>query len=87
MYKRLDRVHRSIPLVLELVTLITVGVLLTWDVNPKVFPAKARDFLGAFPLTMIAIAYLFYQSVRRPGPKEFVKAILLLAQVHCCMSQ
>jgi hypothetical protein len=77
MYKRLDRAHRSMPLVLGLVTLISVGVLLTWDLNPKVFPVKAHDFLGALPLVMIAIAYLLYQSVRWPAPKEFVKAILL----------
>jgi hypothetical protein len=30
MYKRLDRAHRAIPLVLGVVTLISVGVLLAW---------------------------------------------------------
>ena len=77
MYKRLDRVHRVIPLVLGVVTLIGVGVLLAWHVNPKSFPARAHDFLAAFPLAMIAIAYLLYQSARRPAAKEFVKAIML----------
>jgi peptidoglycan/LPS O-acetylase OafA/YrhL len=79
MDKRLDRAHRAIPLVLGLVTLISVGVLLAWDLNPTFFPAKAHNFLGALPLAMIAIAYLFYQSVRRPAAKEFVKAIMLAA--------
>jgi hypothetical protein len=50
MYKRLDRADRSIPLVLGLVTLISVGVLLTWDVNPQVFPANAgMTFLARSP--------------------------------------
>jgi peptidoglycan/LPS O-acetylase OafA/YrhL len=75
--KRLDRVHRAIPLVLGVVTLTSVGVLLAWNVNPKFFPARAHDFFAAFPLAMIAIAYLLYQSARRPPAKEFFKAILL----------
>jgi uncharacterized membrane protein len=77
MYKRLDRAHRAIPLTLGVVTLISVGVLLAWHVSPKFFPARAHDFLAAFPLAMIAIAYLLYQRARRPGVKEFVKAIML----------
>jgi peptidoglycan/LPS O-acetylase OafA/YrhL len=77
MYKRLDRAHRAIPLVLGVVTLISVGVLLAWHLNPKFFPGDAHDFLAAFPLAMIAIAYLLYQSARRPAPKEYVKAIVL----------
>jgi len=77
MYKRLDRAQRAIPLVLGMVALIGVGVLLAWHVNPKFFPARAHDFLAAFPLALIAIAYLLYQSARRPAAKEFVKAIML----------
>ena len=77
MYKRLDRAHRAMPLVLGVVTLIGAGVLLAWDVNPKFFPARAHDFLAAFPLAIIAIAYLLYQSAHRPAVKEFVKATLL----------
>jgi hypothetical protein len=77
MYKRLDRAHRAIPLVLGLATLINVGVLLAWDVDPQFFPARAHDFLAAFPLAMIAIAYLLYQSAHRPAAKEFAKAMVL----------
>ena len=77
MYKRIDRTHRAIPLILGVVTLISVGALLAWDVNPKVFPARAHEFLAAFPLAMIAIAYLLYQIAHRLAAKEFVKAILL----------
>jgi hypothetical protein len=77
MFKRLDRAHRAIPLMLGLVTLISVGVLLVWDLNPKFFPARAHDFLAAFPLVIIATAYLLYQGARRPAAKEFVKAMML----------
>ena len=54
-------------------------MLLTWDVNPKWFPARAHDSLAAFPLAMIAIAYVLYQTARRPSAMEFVKAIMLAA--------
>ena len=77
MYKRLDRAHRAIPLVLGVVTLISLGVLLAWHVNPKFFPARAHDFLAAFPLAMIATAYLLYQSARRPAattPRRSVRS-------------
>jgi peptidoglycan/LPS O-acetylase OafA/YrhL len=77
MYKRVDRAHRAMSLVLGVLTLISLGVLLEWDVNPKFFPARAHGFLAAFPLAMIAIAYLLYQSTRRPSAKEFLKALML----------
>ena len=77
MYTRLDRAHRAIPVFLGVITLAGVAVLLLWDVAPALFPARAHDLLGAFPLAMIAVAYLVYQSVHRPPPKEWLKAILL----------
>ena len=77
MNKRIDRAHRALPLILGMVTLISVVVLLGWDLNPKFFPARAHGFLAAFPLATIAIAYLLYQRARRPAAKEFVKAIML----------
>lgn len=77
MYKRLDRAHRAVPAVLGAITLAGVGVLFVYDVSPTLFPARAHDFLGAFPLAMIAFAYLVYQSVHRPSAKEWFKAILL----------
>ena len=83
MYKRLDRAHRVIPLVLGVVTLIGIGFLLAWNVNPKFFPARAHEFLAAFPLAMIAIAYLLYQSARRPAAKEFAKAVMLAVAYLC----
>lgn len=73
----LDRAHRAAPISLGMITLGFVLVLLVWDIRPKLFPARAHDFLGALPLALIAIAYLVYQSVRRPGPAETFKAALL----------
>jgi hypothetical protein len=77
MYIRLDRAHRALPVILGVVTLASVGVLLAWDAYPGLFPARAHNILGAFPLAMIAVAYLVYQSAHRPARLEVVKAILL----------
>jgi hypothetical protein len=77
MYKRLARAHRALPLVLGVLTLLSVAVLLVWDVRPTFFPARAHDILAAIALTVIAIAYLAYQSAHKPPAKELLKAILL----------
>lgn len=69
--------RRSLPVILCVVTLISVGVLLVWDLVPGLFPAKAHDFLAALPLAMIACVCLLYEAVRRPSRSELVKAILL----------
>ena len=76
---RLDRAHRLFPVVLGVITLATVGVLLVWDAFPRLFPARSHDFLAAFSLAMIALAYLVYQIAQRPEPAELAKAILLAA--------
>lgn len=77
MKSHLDRAHRAAPLLLGGLTLIAVAVLLVWDVAPTLFPARAHDLLGALPLALIALAYLVYQTLRRPGPAELFKATLL----------
>ena len=77
MYKPLDRAHRTMSLVLGVLTLVSLTMLLAWNVNPKFFSIRAHGLLAAFPLTMIAIAYLLYQSARRPSAKEFLKAMML----------
>ncbi|HME34329.1 MAG TPA: hypothetical protein VKF84_03750 [Candidatus Sulfotelmatobacter sp.] len=69
--------RRSLPVILCVVTLVSVGVLLLWEVFPRLFPARAHNFLAAFPLAMIACACLVYEAVRRPSRSELVKAILL----------
>jgi len=77
LYSRLDRAHRALPVALGVVTLASVGVLFAWDAIPRVFPARSHDFLAAFSLAMIAIAYLVYQVAHRPPRMEFVKAAML----------
>jgi hypothetical protein len=77
MYSRLDRIHRALAVILGVITLVSVVVLFAWDAFPGYFPAKAHDVLGAFPLAMIAIAYLVYQTAHRPPFRELVKATML----------
>ncbi|HUD64895.1 MAG TPA: hypothetical protein VMQ17_09970 [Candidatus Sulfotelmatobacter sp.] len=77
MYIRLDRAHRALPVILGVITLASVVVLLAWDAFPRLFPARAHDVLAAFPLAMIAVAYLLYQSAHRPARLEVVKAVML----------
>lgn len=77
MYSRLDHVHRAVPVLLGIITLAGVAALATWDIAPRLFPLQAHEFLAAFPLAMIALAYLVYQWAHRPSLAEFVKAFLL----------
>jgi hypothetical protein len=77
MKAHLDRAHRAAPVFLGVITLLSVVILLVWDALPSRFPAGAHDLLGALPLALIALAYLVYQTVRRPSPAELFKAILL----------
>jgi hypothetical protein len=59
------------------IAMLSLVVLVFWDVGPSLFPARAHDVLGAVPLALIAIAYLAHQAVLRPGKKDVFKAILL----------
>jgi len=77
MYLRLDRSHRFLPVLLGVVTLTGVGVLLVWDTFPRLFPPGSHDWIAAFPLATIAVAYLLYQIAHRPPAKEFLKAMML----------
>jgi hypothetical protein len=77
MYSRLNRARRAIPAIAGVITLASVIVLFAWDAFPGLFPARAHDILAAFPLAMIAFAYLAYQTAHRPAPLELLKAILL----------
>ncbi len=77
MYSRLDRAHRSLPVVLGVITLADVAVLLVWDAFPWLFPARSHDFLAAFSMAGIAFSYLVYQGVHRPPARELMKAVML----------
>ncbi len=69
----------AIAVALGSTTLISSAALLVWDVRPELFPHRAHDYLAAFALAVIAVAWLLWQAVRRVSTKEFVKAILLAA--------
>ena len=77
MHDRLDRLHRAAPVILGGASLLSVVALLAWDLTPRSFPDRAHEVLGAMPLALIAIAYLVYQSARRPRLGELAKAVLL----------
>jgi hypothetical protein len=57
--------------------MLSLVVLVVWDVGPSLFPTRAHDVLGAVPLALIALAYLVHQAVLRPGRKDLFKAFLL----------
>lgn len=76
---RLRWARRYFPRLLGAVTLADVGVLFAWDGFPNRFPAHAHDFLAAFSLAAIALAYLAFQIQRRAAGWEFGKSILLAA--------
>jgi hypothetical protein len=77
MYIRLDRAHRALAVILGIVTLASVVILFVWNAVPQLFPARTHDYLGAFSLAMIAVAYLVYQAAHRPSGREFAKAVML----------
>jgi hypothetical protein len=60
-------------------TLVSVLLLIVWDAYPRAFPARAHELLGALPLALIAVTYLWYQAVRRPRAAELLKAMILAA--------
>jgi uncharacterized membrane protein len=66
-----------LPAILGVLTLFSVVLLLAWDVFPGLFASGAHSLLGALPLALIALAYLVYQTVRRPERAEAFKAVLL----------
>ncbi len=74
----LRRFPLHVPMVLGVIALASVGPLAAWNFFPALFPQHAHDLLGAFPLGLIAFAYLAHQVVaRRPERKDLAKAILL----------
>ena len=77
MYTRLVRSKRLFAAALGSVTLASVAALLAWDVAPRLFPSGSHEFLAAFSLAMIALAYLVYQIAHRPPAMELLKAIML----------
>ena len=77
MYFRLPRNNRVLPVFLGALTLADVLVLFVWNAFPARFPARSHEFLAAFSLALIAVAYLIYQVAHRPPWKEMFKAAML----------
>jgi hypothetical protein len=83
MYRRIDRAHRMAPVILGVLTLISVAALLGLDAMPSILPGKPHDAVAAFALGMIAFAYLVYQSAHRPPGREVLKAVILALAFVC----
>jgi hypothetical protein len=77
MLKHPERSRLLVPMVLGGIALLSLVVLVAWDAIPSLFPARAHDVLGAFPLAVIAFAYLGHQAVLCPGRKSLLRAIVL----------
>jgi hypothetical protein len=84
----MSRSSPSLRVALGVVTLASLGPLIVWDVSPGAFPARAHQVLAATPLTVVALALLVHQGIRRVAPMEFAKAILsAVAFVFWAMNQ
>lgn len=46
---------------------------------PAKFPARSHDYLAAFSLAMIALAFLVFRLVNRAAPADLAKAGVLAA--------
>ena len=73
------RIRRVPQFVIGAAAVGGVTMLLAWDLRPGLFPARAHDFLAAFPLAMIACAILLHELIGSPDRSEFVKALMLAA--------
>jgi uncharacterized membrane protein YoaK (UPF0700 family) len=74
---RLQSTRRAVPVFLGVAALVSAAVLLAGDAYPRLLQTNARGLLGALPLVFIAVAYLAYEIIRRPGKAELLKATLL----------
>jgi hypothetical protein len=71
--------RRIVPLLLAAITFASLFALLVWDVRPELFPQNAHALLGAFPLAMIAIAWLAHHAAQGGSLRDWLKAALLAA--------
>jgi hypothetical protein len=74
-----ERLLRTLGLLLGGVTLASVALLLVWDLVPARFPPHAHDALSALPLALIALAWLAHRLGSRPTLAELARAALLAA--------
>ena len=74
-----ERIRRLIPLSLGVATLAGVALLYAEDAAPGLFPAGSHIVFSAFPLAMIALAYVVFQLAHRRTATELAKALLVAA--------
>jgi hypothetical protein len=77
MFPAILRTRRAIATALGVLTLLSVAALLAFDVSTGLFVGGPHDVLAAAPLILIAVAYVVYQAIQRPPPKEWAKTTLL----------
>lgn len=64
-------------MVLGAAATIASVVLLVWDAGPEMFPPRAHDYLGAFALGAIAVAWFLWQKARGMSAAECVRTAIL----------
>jgi hypothetical protein len=75
----MGKVGTGIAVMLGGMTIVSSVILLMWDLRPDAFPARAHDYLAAFALAVIALAWMLWQALQRVSSMEFVKTMLLSA--------
>ncbi|MGO9835864.1 MAG: hypothetical protein ACLP1X_16805 [Polyangiaceae bacterium] len=61
---------------LGVTALTAVALLIAWEVSPRLFPAKAHEFLAALPLALVAFGYFAHKASHKPTRSELVEAAL-----------
>ena len=81
--RKIEGLMKAIAVILGAVTLVSAILLLGWDIAPQSFPDSAHLVLGAIPLALIAVSYLFYQGHVRPSRAHLIRAIILALAFLC----
>ena len=68
---------RTIPVALAALALLLVAPLALWNLAPALFPARAHDALGALPLGLVAVGYLWHRLSARPSTAEVLQTAML----------
>jgi len=77
-----SQMTRQIALIAFALAVLTLGssaLLVVWDIHPQLFPSHAHDYLAAFSLGVIAIAWIVWQAARKASGPDWLKALLLAA--------
>jgi hypothetical protein len=72
-----SRARRALPIAFGVLTFVSVGVLLTGDAFPRLFPSVSHEILAPLPLVLITLAYVVYQAGGRASRLEWAKTAIL----------